>query len=121
MGIIVTPAGVEAGLNRQTANVYFAPMSAQITAQGSALLRNLISATGSQASMTRIVGFVPATRTDAGGPVLALARAEAVSAYLRSLGLRGPIQVRAQVAAAELGREARRAAVSIVPSAPRPS
>jgi len=118
MGIIVTPAGFDAAIIRQPANVFFAPMSARITTQGSALLRNLVQASGSQASMTRIVGFVPATRTDANGESLAMARAEAVKSYLRSLGLQGPIKVRAQVAAEEVGQAARRASVTITATAP---
>ena len=113
IGILVTPAGVEAAVSRKRASVFFEPMSARITARGMAVLRGLVRATGPDATMTRVVGFVRATGATDNDDSLSTARAAAVKAALRSLGLRGPIEDRGDGAAVQSGPAARRATVTI--------
>lgn len=121
IGAIVTPAGVVEVLSRKRATVFFEPGSSRITAQGMAVLRGLVRATGLDATMTRIVGFVRATAASANDRSLAMARARAVKAYLRTLGLRGPIEVRGDGATAQDGPVARRATATIYFGSASPS
>jgi outer membrane protein OmpA-like peptidoglycan-associated protein len=85
--------------SKKRASVFFAPMSAKITAEGMAVLRPMIKATGTEAAMTRVVGFVRATGASDNDDFLSTARAADVKAALRSLGLRGPIDDRGDGAA----------------------
>jgi hypothetical protein len=112
IGILVKAAGVDA-VSKKRASVYFAPMSAKITAQGMAVLRRLVAAVGTDAAVTRVVGFVLATGSNDNDDSLSTARAAAVKAALRSLGLRGPIDDRGDGAAVQDGPAARRATVTI--------
>ena len=112
IGILVKAAGVDA-VSKKRASVYFAPMSAKITAQGMASLRRLVAAAGADAAVTRVVGFVLATGSNDNDGSLSAARAAAVKAALRSLGLRGPIDDRGDGAAVQDGPAARRATVTI--------
>ena len=121
IGAIVTPAGVMDVPSRKRATVFFEPGSSRITAQGMAVLRGLVKATGLDATMTRIVGFVRATAASANDRSLAMARARAVKAYLRTLGLRGPIEVRGDGATAQDGPVARRATATIYFGSASPS
>jgi outer membrane protein OmpA-like peptidoglycan-associated protein len=111
-GLLVKAAGVDA-VSKKRASVYFAPMSAKITAQGMAVLRRLVAAVGTDAAVTRVVGFVLATGSNDNDDSLSTARAAAVKAALRSLGLRGPIDDRGDGAAVQDGPAARRATVTI--------
>ena len=113
IGIRVTPADGVSTEGRVRASVYFAPMSARITAEGRAVLRHLVEAADTRMAMTRVVGFVLATRSTDNDDSLSRARAEAVKDQLRLLGLRGPIEVRGEGAATETGNSARRATVTI--------
>ena len=112
IGILVKGAGVVA-VKKKRASVFFAPMSAKITAQGMATLRRLVTAAGSDAAGTRVVGFVRDTGANDNDGSLSTARAAAVKAALRSLGLRGPIDDRGDGAAVQDGPAARRATVTI--------
>lgn len=112
IGILVKAAGGVA-VSTKRASVFFAPMSAKITAEGMAVLRRLVKATGTDASMTRVVGFVRATGVSDNDGSLSAARAAAVKAALRSLGLRGPIDDRGDGASVQDGPAARRATITI--------
>ncbi len=112
IGILVKAAGGVA-VSKKRASVFFAPMSAKVTAEGMAVLRRLVKATGTDASMTRVVGFVRATGVSDNDGSLSAARAAAVKAALRSLGLRGPIDDRGDGAAVQDGPAARRATITI--------
>jgi outer membrane protein OmpA-like peptidoglycan-associated protein len=112
IGILVKAAGGVA-VSKKRASVFFAPMSAKISEEGMAVLRRMIKATGTDAAMTRVVGFVRATGASHNDDSLSTARAAAVKAALRSLGLRGPIDDRGDGAAVQDGLAARRATVTI--------
>jgi len=108
-------------VSRKRASVFFEPMSARITAQGMAVLQGLVRATGPDATMTRVVGFVHATGATDNDDSLSTARAAAVKAALRSLGLRGPIEVLGEGVALQSGRAARRATATIYYTSASPS
>lgn len=112
IGILVKAAGGGA-LSKKRASVFFAPMSAKLSEESMAVLRRMIKATGTDAAMTRVVGFVRATGASHNDDSLSTARAAAVKAALRSLGLRGPIDDRGDGAAVQDGPAARRASVTI--------
>ena len=121
IGILATPKGVEAAVSRKQATVFFEPLSARITAQGMAVLRSLVTATGPDATMTRVVGFVRATGATDNDDSLSMARAASVKAALRSLGLRGPIEVLGEGVALQPGHAARRATATIYYRSASPS
>lgn len=112
IGILVKAADGGA-MSKKRASVFFAPMSAKISAEGMAVLRRMIQATGTDAAMTRVVGFVRATGANDNDDSLSTGRAAAVKTALRSLGLRGPIDDRGDGAAVQDGPAARRATVTI--------
>jgi len=69
-----------------------------------------------------VVGYVQPTSTAANDTTLSTARAQAVAAYLRSLGVKGVYLVRGDGKAKETGSTARRVEVTIsyqAPSQPR--
>lgn len=95
LGIVVREASTAAVRTvRASTSVLFARNSAELTWQGKAKLRALVKRTGKDAVRVTSVGFVQRSDSSNNDQTLSTARARAVSAYLRELGVRGAYVVR---------------------------
>jgi len=91
--------------------VSFTALSSQLTTDGKAAFRALVRRTGKQAITVRCYGYVQA------GPgkkaSLSTARARAVAAYLRRLGVQGAYVVKGSSRTVRSARQANRVTVMI--------
>ena len=95
LGVLVKPAeGTKVRTAQAGATVLFAANSPVLTAQGKAALRALVKKTGRDAVKVASVGFVQKAGSSSNNQSLSTARAKAVGAYLRGLGVKGAYTVR---------------------------
>ena len=113
IGVVVKTAAVARATASAGAEVFFAPMSASVSARGKATLTELVKATGRNAVRTVVIGFVQPTGGTGNDYTLSTARAQAVAKVLRGLGLRGAYSVKGNGAATKTGAEARRVDVTV--------
>ena len=95
------------------ATVTFMPLSSQLTSQAKDQLRALVKGRKGTAVRSLAVGYVQPTSFIANDQALSTARANQVKAYLRSLGLKGPLKARGDGVAKETGAAGRKVVVSI--------
>jgi len=98
------------------AGVSFTALSSQLTSQGKAALRALVRKTGKQAIAVRCYGYVQAGAGKKAA--LSTARAKAVAAYLRELGVRGAYVVKGNSRTVKSAARANRVNVMITFRAP---
>lgn len=86
-------------IKKASAVVLFPSGSAMLTGKAKTELRRLVKRTGTFALRVQSIGYVQRWGSSSNDAALSAARAKAVSAYLRSLGLRGDFAVRGKGAA----------------------
>ena len=94
LGVLVKEAKRTVRTTRASFNVLFAQSSPTLTKAGKARLRALVKQTGRDVVKVVSVGYVQKSGTASNDQSLSTARARAVGAYLRSLGLKGTYTVR---------------------------
>lgn len=113
IGVLVKPtAGRTATVRTQ---VYFEVLSPALSDAAKASLRKVASKAKSGAGVVRsvVVGYVQPTNASGNDQSLSGARADAVAAYLRSLGVKGVYVVRGDGKASQSGATARRVNVAV--------
>jgi outer membrane protein OmpA-like peptidoglycan-associated protein len=95
-----------------SAQVFFAPLSPELSVQGKRALDALVRRAGKAGQRAVVVGFVQQTRTTSNDQSLSMLRAQNVAAYLKGRGLPGSYQVRGDGVAGP-GNAARRVNVSV--------
>ena len=95
------------------ATVSFSALSSQLSDVAKAQLKALLKGREGTARRTAVIGYVQPTGLTANDETLSTARARAVKAYLRSLGLKGPVTARGDGIAKETGAAGRKVVVSI--------
>lgn len=113
LGVVVKEAATASATRTASAQVFFAPMSAQMSTEAKSRLDALVKRTGKNGVKSVVVGFVQPVGTSANDQSLSNARASTVAAYLRGEGLRGAFVVRGDGRAKQTGAEARRVEVTI--------
>lgn len=93
-GLVVKPDRAPRVREAQ-ATVTFLPPSAQLTPQVNDQLRALAKGRKGTALRSLAVGYVQPTSFTGNDQILSTARSKAVKAYLRSVGLKGPLKARA--------------------------
>ena len=112
LGVVVKPDR-EPRIRVAKATVTFMPLSAQLTPQTTDQLRALLKGRKGTAVGSLAVGYVQPTKVTGNDEALSTARARAVKAYLRTLGLKGPVTTRGDGIAKETGAAGRKVIVSI--------
>jgi outer membrane protein OmpA-like peptidoglycan-associated protein len=112
LGVIVRPDRAPR-IRAAGATVTFQPLSSQLSPEAKAQLRALLKGRKATAVRTRVMGFVQPTMFTSNDQSLSMARANSVKAYLRSLGLKGPLTARGDGIAPETGAAGRKVNVSI--------
>ena len=111
LGVQVVP--VKQSVSRKaSAQVFFAPNSPVISAQGKRALNALARRAGTSGQGTVVVGFVQQTSSTSNDQSLSTQRARNVAAYLKSKGVKGAYQVRGDGVAGP-GNDARRVNITI--------
>jgi len=95
------------------ATLTFKALSTELTAVAKAQLRALVKGRKGTAIRSLAVGYVQPTSFTGNDQTLSTARANAVKAYLRSLGLKGPVTARGDGLSKETGAAGRKVIVSI--------
>lgn len=113
LGVVVKGASTAQATRSAKANVFFAPLSAQLSTAGKTKLNGLVKRTGKNGVKTAVVGFVQPVGPTGNDQTLSKARAQAVASYLRGKGLKGAYVVRGDGRASETGAEARRVEVTV--------
>lgn len=113
IGVLVKPTSVVTRTAR--ASVFFGVLSPELDARAKASLRSVAAKvrSGDGAVRSVVVGYVQPTGGSANDGALSAARARAVAAYLRTLGVKGVYVVRGDGRASESGAQARRVNVAI--------
>jgi outer membrane protein OmpA-like peptidoglycan-associated protein len=111
VGVILRTAAVAQTTAKAT--VLFAPLSAEISANGKARLNRLARKAGTSATATVVIGYVQGTSITSNDQALSDERATAVARYLRSRGVKGRFTVRGERVAPETGARARKVTVAI--------
>lgn len=96
-----------------TTRVFFAPLSAELSATSKATLRRLVKRTGRQMIKTVALGYVQPTARIDNNDSLSMQRARTLARYLRTLGLRGSYVTLGRGVAAQRGASARRVTVKV--------
>ena len=112
LGVVVKPDRAPR-IRVAQATVTFMPLSSQLTSQAKDQLRALVKGRKGTAVRSLAVGYVQPTSFTGNDQTLSTARANAVKAYLRSLGLKGPVKARGDGIAEETGAAGRKVVVSI--------
>ena len=113
LGVLVKGGETAQATRKATAEVFFAPLSPALSAQGKATLDKLVTRTGKNGVRTVVVGFVQPVGTTANDAWLSQQRAQTVAQYLRGKGLKGAYSVKGNGRATETGAEARRVEVTV--------
>jgi outer membrane protein OmpA-like peptidoglycan-associated protein len=111
LGVQVVP--VRRAVSRSSvAQVFFAPMSPELSVQGRRALDALVRKAGKSGQRAVVVGFVQQSSSTNNDQSLSMRRAQNVAAYLKGRGLPGAYQVRGNGVAGS-GNDARRVNVTI--------
>ena len=94
LGVLVKSSGASVRTLRAETTIRFAASSPVLTAQGKEALRALVKKTGKAPITVASLGYVQKSGSGANDQALSTARARAVGAYLRSLGVTGNYTVR---------------------------
>jgi outer membrane protein OmpA-like peptidoglycan-associated protein len=111
LGVQVVPVR-QAVSRRSSAQVFFAPLSPELTAQGRRALDALVRKAGKTGQRAVVVGFVQQTSSTNNDQSLSTLRAQNVAAYLKARGLPGSYQVRGDGVAGP-GNNARRVNITV--------
>jgi outer membrane protein OmpA-like peptidoglycan-associated protein len=112
IGVVVKPAAA-VRTAKANAAVFFAPLSANLTAEGKAALDRLVKKTGTRGVRVDVTGYVQPSGGTGNDQALSTARARTVAAYLRGKGLKGAYTVTGDGRAKESGATARRVEVRV--------
>lgn len=113
LGVLVKAPGAAPMTQHASAVVLFDAMSSRLTPAGKADLARLARKVGSAKAQVIVVGLVQPSGLSSNDKSLSAARARAVAAYLKSLGVKGDYTVRGGGRASVTGAAARRVDVSI--------
>ena len=94
LGVLVKASDASVRTMRAASTVRFAENSSSLSAEGKAVLRALVKKTGKTPITVASLGYVQKSGSSANDQALSTARARAVGAYLRSLGVTGRYSVR---------------------------
>lgn len=112
VGVVIRPAK-PVRTRAVTTRVFFAPLSAELSATSKATLRRLVKRTGRQMIKAVALGYVQPTARIDNNDSLSTQRARNLARYLRSLGLKGTYVTLGKGVAAQRGASARRVTVKV--------